>query len=195
MGEGRSSGDQVAGRSSACIVALAGRLVDNASSRTARFPVENVTKVKARLRALFERLEIHALVSSAAAGADLLAIEVAARAGVPRRVVLGAKPIDFAAASVAVRPGPWPELFRRWVATPSDGLTVDVLASTAADDYLAVNEAILSRALEKAGAAKVCPIAVLVWEGRSRGSDDTTADFRDRAKSLGFEVLEVSTLG
>ena len=44
------------------------------------------------------------------------------------------------------------------------------------------------------GRAGVGVLAVLVWEGVSRGDDDMTAAFGDGARSLGVRVDQVLTL-
>jgi len=108
-------------------------------------------------------------------------------------VILGDEPAAFEARSVAERAGPWIDLFDRLVVRPSESLTLEILSSVPPEGDLAVNQAILTRAREAALAAGARPVAVLVWEGQSRGADDATADFRDRAIALGFDILEMPT--
>lgn len=175
------------------VVALAGRLPDAPDADARRFPAANVSRVRTRLKAILDPDETVRLVCSAAAGADLLALDVAAEADLRRHVILGVEPAAFEARSVAERAGPWIDLFDRLVVTPSESLTLEILSSVPPEGDLAVNQAILTRAREAAFAAGARPVAVLVWEGRSRGADDATADFRDRAIALGFEILETPT--
>lgn len=175
------------------VVALAGRLTDAPDADARRFPSANIPKVRTRLKAILDPDETVQLVCSAAAGADLLALDVAAEADLRSHVILGAAPPAFEARSVAERAGPWIDLFDRLVVKPSTSLTLEILSSVAPEDDLSVNQAILTRASEAAVAAGARPVAVLVWEGRSRGPDDVTADFRDQAIALGFEILETPT--
>ncbi len=175
------------------IVALAGRLPDAPDADARRFPAANVLRVRTRLKAILDPNETVGLICSAAAGADLLALDVAAEADLRRHVILGAEPAAFEARSVAERAGSWTDLFERLVVTPSKSMTLEILSSVPPEDDLAVNQAILTRAREAALAAGARPVAVLVWEGRSRGADDATADFRDRAIALGFDTLETPT--
>lgn len=175
------------------VVALAGRLPDAPDADARRFPAANVSRVRTRLKTILDPAETVRLVCSAAAGADLLALDVAAEAELRRHVILGAEPAAFEARSVAERAGPWIDLFNRLVVTPSKSMTLEILSSVPPEDDRAVNQAILTRAREAALAVGARPVAVLVWEGRSRGADDVTADFRDRAIALGFDTLETPT--
>ena len=58
-------------------IALAGRRVDAADASEPRFPLASVPLVRDRLHAFFTERPAAALVSSAACGADLVALEVA----------------------------------------------------------------------------------------------------------------------
>ncbi len=70
------------------IVALAGRRIDAEAAQTASFPLANVARVRQELHDLLVKLKPLALVSSAACGADLLALDEAGALGIRRRVVL-----------------------------------------------------------------------------------------------------------
>ena len=87
------------------IIALAGRRIDAADADTQRFPVENIELVRRRLRELFERERPEALVSSAACGADLIALDEAGALGIRRRVILPFDRRRFRETSVIDRPG------------------------------------------------------------------------------------------
>lgn len=175
------------------VVALAGRLPDAPDADARRFPAANVSRVRTRLKTILDPAKTVRLVCSAAAGADLLALDVATETDLRRHVILGTEPAAFEARSVAERAGPWIDLFDRLVVTPSKSMTLEILSSVQPEDDRAVNQAILTRARESALAVGARPVAVLVWEGRSRGADDVTADFRDRAIALGFDTLETPT--
>src|ERR1700687_257733 len=98
------------------IVALAGRRVDPVDADTRRFPLENVTLVRKRLSELFVAERATALVSSAACGADLAALEAAERLGLRWRIVLPFAPERFRQTSVIDRPGDWGPVFDRLIA-------------------------------------------------------------------------------
>jgi len=70
------------------VVALVRRRVDAPDAKVARFPAENIAVVRARIRELFERYRAKVLVSSAACGVYLLALEEAGFLGVWSRIVL-----------------------------------------------------------------------------------------------------------
>ncbi len=93
------------------IIALAGRRIDEEGTDTPRFPLENIRFVRERLKTLFEENDAKALVSSAACGADLLALDVAGEPGLRRRIILPSKPEKFRKSSVTDRPRKWGEIF------------------------------------------------------------------------------------
>jgi len=63
------------------IIALAGRRVDSADAKDPRFPLGNVERVRRLARAVLEEKGATALVSSAACGADLIALSEAGQLG------------------------------------------------------------------------------------------------------------------
>lgn len=173
------------------VVALAGRLIDRPGGAHSRFPLQAVPAVRARLAKMFTELGVRELTTSAAAGADLLALEVAEELAIRRHVVLPGDPADFLVHSVKSRPGPWPDLFDRLVLTPAPNLTLETLG-LAVDAYEEVNAAILQRARCLARDSGAHPVVILVWDAE-RSETDTTADFGDRAEAMGFERLEIRT--
>lgn len=179
------------GAGSGAVVALAGRLIDRPGGARSQFPLEAVPAVRARLAKVFAELEVRDLATSAAAGADLLALEVAEGLSIRRHVVLPGDPSDFLVHSVKSRPGQWLDLFNRLVLTPSPDLTLETLG-LAVDAYAEVNTAILERAWSLVRDNGARPVAILVWDAE-RGEADTTADFGDRAETMGFERLEIHT--
>jgi hypothetical protein len=61
------------------------------------------------------------------------------------------------------------------------------------ESYLQANQVILNEAISLAAASGDRVVAALVWDGISRGDRDVTNAFGDTARSLGLQVLEVST--
>jgi hypothetical protein len=178
------------------IIALAGRRVDAPNAETVRFPLANVPLVSQRLVDLFEREAATALISSAACGADLVAMTVAGARGMRRRVVLPFDRDRFRVTSVTDRPGDWGAVYDRVLVeldSTDDVVTLEEQAE-AAQAYVVVNQVILHEAVALARQSNTEAIAVLVWEGAPRGSDDVTAAFAEEAQKRGLRVEQVKTL-
>lgn len=180
------------------VIALAGRRTDAPDSAAVRFPLEAVSQVRSSIRDCLEREHAVALVSSAAAGADLLAQDVAAELGLRRCVVLPFAAGRFRDTSVIDRSGFWGELFDRLCTNGRDDVTlVEMSADGIADDdaYALANDRILHEAERLADRIRAARIAaVLVWDGVWRGTDDATASFGDLARERGHPVIDISTL-
>jgi hypothetical protein len=180
------------------VIALAGRRVDEAGTHVARFPLANVPLVRQRLAALLVAEGAAALVSSAACGADLVALQEAERLGLSRRIVLPFAPEHFRETSVTDRPGGWGRIFDRLIAAAR--LTGDLVVVGSDDDdaaYAAANEAIIAEAHslnnERRPEAERRLLAVIVWEGAARSGNDATEGFRSLAAQRGFELRTVLT--
>ena len=177
-------------------VALAGRRID-APDAAVRFPLARVDAVADALGDYFRRHAVTHLVSSAACGADLVALRVAATAGVARRtVVLPFDVATFRRTSVTDRPGAWGALYDRIVAEVAGegGLVLLGLESAAPGAYDTATERILDVAgtaagVDDAGAVRAC----LVWEGATRGVGDHSLALADGARRRGWPVDEVLT--
>jgi hypothetical protein len=176
------------------VIALAGRRIDAPDAETPRFPLRNVSRVERQVGELFTREAAGALVTSAACGADLVALTVAGTLGIPRRVVLPFGADEFRATSVTDRPGDWGPVYDRVMAevNPNDVVTLAGF-DAGYDTYLATNHAIFDEALALARRASVETLAVVAWEGASRGSDDTTAAFAEEARQRGVRLVEIRT--
>jgi hypothetical protein len=189
------------------VVPLAGRRVDPPEADTLRFPPENASLVRERLRSFLQERRAAALICSAACGADLLALEAAAGLRLRRHVVLPFDPARFRETSVVDRPGDWGPLYDGIIeaVTRAGDLVVLEGAGEGGAAYAAANERILDEALRLAGvgaargskAAHVPPekaLAVIVWEGQSRGQDDATEQFATSARQRGLAVEQVLTI-
>lgn len=178
------------------IIAVAGRRVDAADAETPRFPLDNVALVERRIDELFEREGATAMVSSAACGADLVALTVAGRRGMRRRVVLPFERGKFRETSVTDRPGAWGETYDRVLTEldrSGDVVTLEGLGDGDAA-YLAANEHILRQAEALAATSNAEPMVLLVWDGAPRGAEDVTAAFGDHARTRRWRVEQVKTL-
>ncbi|MGH9720863.1 MAG: hypothetical protein ACRD8O_11675 [Bryobacteraceae bacterium] len=177
------------------VIALAGRRID-APDQPGRFPAKNEAVVAERIRRFIGEHQPLALVSSAACGADILALEAAAALGIRRRVILPFAREEFRKTSVTDRPGDWGERYDRLL----DEIErhQDMIAAGHSKDekgvYVRTNEAILDEAIALARESAVKAAAVIVWNGESRGAEDVTAAFADQARARGMEVFSIPTL-
>lgn len=176
------------------VVALAGRRIDAADAIERRFPAEHVTVVRSRLRELLIDIGARALVTSAACGADLIALEVAGELKLRRRVILPFEASRFRDTSVTDRPGRWGEAFDRVIEEAGAAGDVVIVGSSSAAAYKAANHAVFDEAGTLGAQLGSSAAAVVVWNGQSRGPDDFTAQFRDQAERRGMRIYEVSTM-
>lgn len=182
------------------IIALAGRRIDPPDSEP-HFPLTSVDRVTAELEHRITS-EAGALVCSAACGADLLALEIAESAGVPYHIVIPFDVDEFRKRSVTDRPGlSWGPLFDRLVAQAAKAgrLWVDKLDPEADESFRTSNVRILelarSLAVPRLGEGFSSQlIAIVVWEGRSRGAGDITEHFKLAAEQEGFRIETVLTV-
>ena len=174
------------------VVALAGRRIDAPDAKTSRFAPQHESIVAARLRQYFQEQDATALVCSAACGADLLALEVAGELNLQRCIVLPFPPARFRETSVIDRPGDWGERYDHVLAEVQD---VSVLNYPEDDPatYVLTNEAILDSAIALGKETHRPVVAAVVWDGRSRGPDDVTAQFLEKARARFGRVAEIGT--
>ena len=196
-------------RTGRSIIALAGRRIDAPGSASPRFPLDMTHRVRERLRDVMLNEGAVALVASAACGADLIALDVAAQLGLRRRIVLPLPADRFRNLSVVDRPGDWSSLFDPSINdaraagdlvvldtdhSPVDGSDADGAALDAA--FAAATGRILQEAEALAGepgTQGLRVVGVLVWDGVSRGADDHTAAFGRLVRERGHTVIEVAT--
>ena len=175
------------------MVALAGRRID-APSDPSRFPLEHVALVAERLRTTFEAEGATTLVCSAACGADLVALDVAASLNIARRIVLPFAVDRFRMESVVDRPGNWGPMFDRIVGELSarDGVLV-MNETTGTEGYAAATIKILDEAERLARSNKARVASIVVWEGQPRPGTDLTDRFRNESLSRNIDVVAVLT--
>jgi len=178
------------------IIALAGRRIDAPGAEVTRFPLQNVRLVQKRIRELFVDLDAEVLVSSAACGADLVAIGEADRLEMSYRIILPFEAGHFRSSSVTDRPGEWGNLYDGFLekAEQRGDLVVLTKQNEDADAYAASNLAILEDALTLGKERKREVCAVLVWDAKRRAPDDVTALFGEQAREKGITLMEIETL-
>src|SRR5262249_5957137 len=186
------------------VVALGGRRIDAEPTSTPRFPFDQVGRVGREIAEQLRRTQAVALVFSAALGARLLAPEAAPKMGLPAPTLLSVSAAPFRETSVVDRPRPkfWGSMFDRVTsAARADGNLVELDAPEADDAYSMTNGVIIRKAKKLAGfkdrersIGSLRLIALVVWEGASRGSDDNTNKFVQLAQEAGFRIEQVLTL-
>jgi hypothetical protein len=178
------------------VVVLVGRRIDPPTAATPIFPLSNVPLVRERLAELFRREQVEVLVCSAACGADLVAHQVAGELSIRRRIVLPFAPDRFRASSVVDRPGDWGPLYDEVIAdAQSRNDLIDLNLDEQNDEsYVAANQALVDESYKLAMETHSPILAVLVWNGVSRGESDITSGFGDAARARNWAVLEISTL-
>lgn len=178
------------------VVAFAGRRIDAIGASPARFPAGQVDEVRRRIRHALTELRALALVSSAACGADLLALDEAGKLGIPRVIVLPFDRAKFRDTSVTDRGDVgehWAWLFDRLLSdAPPSVITLEGGGDGPAA-YAEANARILAEAEARGAEAGCQVIAVIVWDGVSRGPGDLTEAFAILARARGLEVWEILT--
>jgi hypothetical protein len=180
------------------VVVVAGRRIDASDAPAPRFPLASREAVGRRIEADLEVLHASAVVSSAACGADLLAIEAARNLGLRYRIVLPYQEDWFFADSVVDRPGEWAELFQQaiYAARAAGDLVILDRARGSEGAYRAASDRILAEgqhlaADENPTAPSAALAGIIVWEGASRGPDDVTDHLRQRLRAADARVIEV----
>jgi hypothetical protein len=174
------------------IAALAGRRIDAADAETIRFPLENTDLVRGRVLELFEKNSVKALISSAACGADLLALDAAGELKLRRYIILPFERERFRETSVTDRPGNWGEMFDKICDEVEREGNLIVLENFQddAEAYSAATGEILRKASSLQGEEV---LAVIIWEGKAKDEKDETAAFAEKARAINFRVEEVLT--
>jgi hypothetical protein len=168
--------------------------VDAADAKQARFPLQNVGIVKARVGAMLENLGATAVVCSAACGADLIALSEAEFRGLRRRVILPFERKLFRDTSVIDRPGDWSGLYDKLLDAAEAAGDLIVLQNRPGDEaYSACIRAILDDAIALGRTVHEPVTCVLIWNGVSRGNHDFTEEFSVEARRRGLAVAEVRT--
>ena len=173
------------------VIVQAGRRVDGTGAKTARFPSANVNVVRQRIRTKLLENKTVALVTSAACGTDLLALEVAEQMKIEAFILLPASPATFRASSVTDRPGNWGDLFDQVI---KKAHTQVLTLSAGHQGYLETNTKLLDTAQRLANTYDVEARAMVVWNEESRGPNDVTAHFLEQARVRHLPVIQISTL-
>lgn len=180
------------------VVVFCGHMTDAPGRAEARFPGALADPAAALFERTLGALNAAVLVCSAARGADLLALEVAARAGVERHILLPFAADAFIGCSIEPDPGgQWRARFRDAVAAAT---TLQVLGSHAGAargvDFELVNRAAIGTALLLADATGRTPLVLGYWDGRGGDGPGGTAAMLAAASARGLatQVLDAEAL-
>jgi hypothetical protein len=189
---------------SGAVVALGGRRIDPESTSTPRFPFDQVDRVRMEIADRLRHVDAVALVCSAACGADLIALKTAQEMGLRTRIILPFSAARFRTTSVVDRSRPefWGKIFDRVASVArAHGDLVELDMAERDDAYSSTNAIVLDEARKLAGvndqvrsSRSLSLIALVVWEGASRGADDNTNKFVELAQHCGFRIEQVLTL-
>jgi hypothetical protein len=176
------------------VVAAAGRRIDADDAAVRRFPLDGIDTTRRRIRDILLGQQAVALVSSAACGADLLALSAAAELRLRRRVVLPFEAEQFRTSSVTDRPGDWAPMFDETLRQIRATGDLVVLEEAPGDHaYALASEAVLDEAEAIARENGDRRVAMIIWDGQQRDGVDLTMQFRGSAKRRGFEIVDVLT--
>ena len=125
----------------------------------------------------------------------MLALSEAGNLGIRRRVVLPFDRSQFRETSVTDRPGDWGRLYDSVLSDVEKNCDLVIMRMTPGDQaYAAANHKIIEEALLLGQELQFPVTAVIVWDGKSRGTQDLTEEFRVSAREKNIPVLEVMTL-
>lgn len=165
----------------------AGNRVDGADRDPPRFPERNIAHVEQRLRRFLGELRPTGVVSAAAAGSDVLILDVAGSLGVRTEVVLPLPVDEFERRSVDDRGPGWRDRYRRVLDTATSVVVHDL--SDRDDWYLRANDVIVDHALEVADREAV--LAVAVRPPPDPTDPSATDDFVARAERRGLVSIDL----
>ena len=134
------------------VAAVAGRRIDAPEAGTSRFPASNEPAVTQRVRNMLVATAATTLVSSAACGTDIIALEVAGELGLRRRIILPFPRVLFRETSVVDRGAGWGSRFDKVIeAVDASGGVVELAyAKDNPKAYESTNNVILDAALQEA---------------------------------------------
>lgn len=179
------------------ILVYAGRRTDpDDPTAPPRFPLASAGRVQREIARVLAEERPAAVVGSAACGSDLLVLETAAQLGIRRSVVLPFDRASFRATSVTDRPGEWGPRFDAVMDEVSARGDVLDLGLDPDDPrtYARANVAIYRQALAIAGKPDEDFMALVLWNGETRGAGDVTEGFLHEARHRGWPTTEIDTL-
>jgi len=186
------------------VLAITGRRIDADDAEQARFPLEQAPAVQQAIISAMRDMRIEAVVSSAACGADLLALSAASELNIPFWIVLPFDRARFHETSVVDRDGDWGPIFdqrmddaeRRNAVLLMDSVDDEPEAfGLALAEILDLATTLAHRDEGEPSTKRTGQVtAMVVWDGASRGDDDFTAAFIEEARQRGILTRQLTTL-
>jgi hypothetical protein len=177
------------------LVVHAGNRIDGPDRAQSRFPAHRELAVADRLGELLDVLAPEAVVTSAAAGADLLLVEAAIKRQVPIHLVLPFARSRFRAMSVEDQGRRWVASFDAaldWVGRDEASSLVELSLDPDVAGLHAANQALLARAAELSSTAV---LAVAVRPPGPEVPPSVTDEFVRGAEEAGLFVIEIDPRG
>lgn len=153
-----------------------------------RRQITDAPGVRDRVGGLLDAYRPRLLVGSAAAGADLLVLELARERDIPVRVILLGSVTEFEQASVADLGEEWPRRYREVLSDA--GVSVEIVESPGPDRraaHLMVNGVIIETA--RRAAARGEEIVALALTERAGIGGSVTADLVAKAERQGWPTV------
>lgn len=179
------------------VAAVAGRRIDAPDTDEPRFPEAAVSRVASEVTTFFANRGIRTVVASAACGADLVALEAAAKLGIRTIIVLPFDRVRFRNTSVVDRGASWGPRYDAALARAEQHGAVIVLDASDGDDdddaYARATARIIDEARARANADSSSAVAVAIWDNRPRSSTDATRDFVEQARAAGMSTVSIDT--
>ena len=181
------------------IVALAGRRIDATDTETPRFPSALADSVRTELTTCLNSVNAKHLVGSGACGADLLAMLSAEELRITKTMILPFNAQIFRSTSVTDRPGNWGLIYDKIVEQLRDsGQLIELnLDENDPEAYIKTNFYMLDHAqkiAEQNNNSSTNLMAMIVWEGKPKNTDDTTYHFMQEAQRRNFAIKEILTI-
>lgn len=179
------------------VAAVAGRRIDAPDADEPRFPESAVPRVASEVTTFFANHGLRTVVASAACGADLVALEAAAKLGIRTVIVLPFDRVRFRNTSVVDRGAAWGPRYDAAVARADQhGAVITLDGGEGSDDdaYATATARIIEEATRLARADSGSAVAVAIWDNRPRTTTDATRDFVEQARVAGMSTVTVATL-
>lgn len=162
-----------------------------------RFAEAELPRVQAQLETFFAQRDVALLVGSAACGADILILELAAKHNIATRIILPFEAARFRRTSVIDRGEAWGPRFDAVVDyAQHNGAIVVLDPGDGGEDaaYSRVTEQIVATAARCGQEPDRSALALAVWDQHPRTQADATLEFIELARRWQLPVEEIATI-
>jgi class 3 adenylate cyclase len=176
------------------VLAFSGHMLDAATRKNPRFPMDSVEPVKRRVEAVLENLDAGISYSSAACGSDVVFLECMQARGGETNVILPFDQEDFYDTSVNFAGEQW---IRRvdQVLKRASRVNQANRGRYGGDDLLFAyaNTMIMGQAILRSRLLETETHLLAVWNGNRNGATGGTSDFIETWESLGMPITAISS--